>query len=37
MEAKLGGLTGDILGAGSELTEIVFLVLMNISDIFLLI
>ena len=37
IEAKLGGLTGDILGAGSELTEIVFLVLMNISDIFLLI
>lgn len=37
IEAKLGGLTGDILGAGSELTEIVFLVLMSISDIFLLI
>lgn len=37
IEAKLGGLTGDILGAGSELTEIIFLVLMSIADIFLLI
>ncbi len=37
IEAKLGGLTGDILGAGSELTEIIFLILMSIADTFLLI
>lgn len=37
IEGKIDGMTGDTLGAGSELTEIFFLVLMNIADTFLLI
>lgn len=37
IESKIDGMTGDTLGAGSELTEIFFLILMDIADTFLLI
>lgn len=37
IESRLGGMTGDTLGAGSEVIEILFLVLINIADTFMLI